>query len=675
MKKKIYLFGLLTGLLLLLPPPVLAANAPWQISESDLKHARDADIHAGRDHWDDAITHAGRAADKTIADLFAWRRFNAKYGDPTFEQITSFLKKHPNWPEQEKMRTRAELLIFADTPRQKILDWFSDSVGGTALPTFRDPLTGSGKIALAQAILNSNLPPRNYQTQTSRWLREGWVNADFREKDEKTFLQRYGKKLRKEDHVARVDRLLWDGETDAAKRILDKTDPAHHKLFNARIHLQVYNFGIEEAIAAVPTELQRNDGLLYDRMKWREQKGKASGMLDLMVQVPSYTAHPRLWWPLRKKSINFLMEKKKYNIAYTLAKQHSFTDDTTGFADGEWLAGWIAFEYLKDYKTAYKHFYQLYRRVETPISAGRAAYWAARASEGSGYADIAKQWYTVCAQYPSSFYGQLGAQKIGYTTLPLPPQPEMDAQDQLRFQRNSAAKAAYLLYKLKQHGLARMFLQQAVKSAETPGEKRLIAELGYAVDRPDYTSYAAKEAVRNQGPLLINAHYPTLGVPLSGKPEDALVHAIVLQESIFLKDAESSVGALGLMQLMPATAKHIAKKTGQRYDKSALTSDRAYNVRLGSAYLQSLIDSFNGSYVLAITAYNGGPGNVNKWLKLNGDPRTMTRTEDIVAWIEKIPFPETQNYVQRVIENLQLYRAHLDPQNTPALSTAQDIAR
>lgn len=286
----------------------------------------------------------------------------------------------------------------------------------------------------------------------------------------------------------------------------------------------------------------------------------------------------------------------------------------------------------------------------------------------------------MASSYGTSFYGQLAAQKQDKSLVTLRTSPEVTTADKRAFQANRLAKIAYLLHKVDNHFLAKKFLQQAIDNAKTPGEQYLIAQLGVTLKRPDYTITAAKKSTARLA-IFPDMLYPVLdnikdvrGNRIT-EPEKALIFSIIRQESIFNPDAKSHAGARGLMQLMPSTARQVAKKHKLKYRQKWLTSDPTYNLTLGSHYLNTLLKEFDGSYILAIASYNAGPNNVKKWIKRFGDPRTFKKAEKVIDWMELIPFPETQNYVQRVIENLQLYRHILGNGSAMTVRVEEDIMR
>ncbi|HET6469874.1 MAG TPA: lytic transglycosylase domain-containing protein, partial [Geminicoccaceae bacterium] len=343
--------------------------------------------------------------------------------------------------------------------------------------------------------------------------------------------------------------------------------------------------------------------------------------------------------------------------------------DGTSFAEAEWLAGWLALRFVKQPEAALGHFERMAERVRTPISRGRAAYWAGRAAAALGRRDAAARWYQVASAQPTSFYGQLAAANLG---LDLRPQAgsgaSPTAEQRRRFRGRDTARLALLLCELGEYERAGVFLTKLAGDAVADAvENELVYELGQACRRPELLLRAARAATR-EGDVDIRATFPVPAVPgflerVKGRPEPALLLAVARQESLFDPRAKSSAGALGMMQLMPATAKAMAKELGVGFAEHKLLADPEFNVRLGGYYLGRQIARFDGEEVLAIAAYNAGPSRVSQWLQQNGDPRGKG-VEQLVDWIERIPFSETRNYVQRVLEGRSVYRLVLQDGNT-----------
>jgi soluble lytic murein transglycosylase len=343
-------------------------------------------------------------------------------------------------------------------------------------------------------------------------------------------------------------------------------------------------------------------------------------------------------------------------------------DDRIAYADAEWQAGWLALRFLGQPANALRNFQNMLAVSQTEISQSRAAYWAGRAAEAMNNAPLAQQWYQRGAAMPEYFYGQLAADKINVALTPLNLTPPVIAPElRAAFQDRELVRAVRLLGDMGQVDLQTSFITAIARSAETAQEKAVAADFARALDRLDLGVRIGKIAAR-RGMLeeLAYAAYPRIDLPAVSPAAWWLVHAITRQESEFNRRAVSRSNARGMMQLLPTTAQMVARRSGLPYDYARLTSDPAYNMTLGSTYLQSRIDLFNGNHVLAVAAYNAGAGNVSKWLGRFGDPRDPSI--DIVDWIEQIPFQETRNYVHRVLENAVIYRL-LEPGRAPRTMT------
>lgn len=340
-----------------------------------------------------------------------------------------------------------------------------------------------------------------------------------------------------------------------------------------------------------------------------------------------------------------------------MAKSHKLQNGI-GFLEGEWLAGWIALRFLKDTKIAYGHFTEFFRKARYPISLSRGAYWAGRAAEELKDAKHARFWYKTAAMYPITYYGQLAAAELKKdNAISIQPAPHLTELELVNFRSNELVRVVKVMAEAGLQDLMRSFIRKLNTMGETPGWRREVANLAKDSGRPDLAISTAKIAYR-QGINLIEDGFPVLTARTKTNLELSLIHAVIRQESAFNIKAVSHAGARGLMQLMPGTAKRVAKSNSMPYVRRKLTEDMSYNLRLGAAYLGDLVKEFNGSYVLALSAYNAGPARARRWVKKYGDPRDLS--VDAIDWVELIPFTETRNYVQRVMENLHVYRQRLN---------------
>jgi soluble lytic murein transglycosylase len=477
--------------------------------------------------------------------------------------------------------------------------------------------------------------------------------------------------LRGEDNARRLDRLIWDHQTEEAKHMLKHVGQDTAALAQARLGLAAMNPGVERLIAKVPSRLQNDAGLLYERMRWRRHKDLDDDAASILEHPPADLVRAEAWATERLIIARRLLDDGQAARAYKLASNSGLSTGPT-FAELEFLAGWIALRNLKQPGTAYNHFVHLYHAVTLPISLARGAYWSARAAEAMGNASLAATWYDTAAPYVTTYYGQLAAAHLGATAAtlkvsePSPTQAEIHA-----FESNELVQLARDLAQIGDTDDLAVFLRRITDEAKTPADYALTARLARALARPDVAVFTAKRA-SYAGVTLMDEGYPVADLPPGGNSEAPLVLAMTRQESAFDTRAVSSAGAMGLMQLMPATANKIAQLLHLPFSRQRLTQDVGYNVTLGRAYLDTLVDSFSGSYVLAVAAYNAGPARVHQWIAAHGDPRSAN--VDPVDWVERIPFTETRNYVQRVLENLQVYRFRLGS-SLPTLSLASDLKR
>jgi soluble lytic murein transglycosylase len=451
--------------------------------------------------------------------------------------------------------------------------------------------------------------------------------------------------------------------------------PGWRALAETRIALRAGSDKATALLRKVPAELRRDPGLTYERMRWRRLKGLEDEARALLVDVKEVTDHASLWWQERKLLAWSALEKGATRDAYRLAASHGLTKGAD-FADGEWFAGWLALRHRDDPKTALKHFARLHEGVGTQISLARAAYWAGRAAEAAGDAKAAEDWYLKAAIWPATYYGQLAAARAHQEATPLfaVAAREAAARDDA-LPGHELITVARMLALLGEDELVTPFVMRLGDLSRGPEDHVLIARIALDISRPDLSVRAAKRAAA-EGYVSIEALYPMAALPLAEadpRLEPALVLALSRQESEFDPRARSGAGALGLMQLMPATARHVAKSKGINVREADLIRSPALNVQLGSAYLADLVDGFGGSYVLALAAYNAGPSNVRKWIAANGNP-VDTAAVDIIDWVELIPYAETRNYVQRVLEGLQVYRWRLGTL-ADATSLERDLVR
>jgi soluble lytic murein transglycosylase len=557
-----------------------------------------------------------------------------------FFEITTFLDSHPVWPGRVRLQQCAERALDEKLAPLEQLNWFSKT----------PPKTITGRLKWISALKQTGQLGAHAEAVRYTWRRTG-----FTRKQQQYFQRKHRLLLDETMHWQRLDRLLWLGLNNSARAMMPLVTPEYRRLAEARLRLRHSSGGVDNAVARVPTTLRSDVGLTYERLRWRHRKGLNERAMELLWDVPANQEFAPLWWKERSRQVHYALDGGRHEDAYLLAASH-IQRKGRYYADAQWHAGWVALRYGNKPREAAQYFTTLHESVTTPISRARAAYWAGRALEVSGSSAAAKDWYAQAAENPTTYYGQLAAHKLPSTITHLHSDPEPTAPSFANSDLNELINTAKALNEVGQSKLARGFLRVAARAAASREDAAAIAAAARALGYLDISVFTARRAAR-YGLILMEAGYPLVDVPKTDAPEKALTLAIIRQESNFNKDALSRVGARGLMQLMPATAQQVARDLKIPYVLGALTTEPDFNLRLGASYLQAQLKTFGGSYVLAVAAYNAGPHRVTQWLKERGDPRDTAI--DTIDWIERIPFAETRNYVQRVLEALHVYRLRL----------------
>lgn len=614
-----------------------AANA---LAQEEGEYARSAFQFADKKQWVDAIINAENSNNEALQALINWQYLLDPDSGASFSEITGFTKRYPDWPEQKRLHIRAEMsLADNDVNEDEVIGWFEKT----------PPITGVGKIALASALKKTG---KGSAEKISALIHSAWRDGDFTEDQEKSFLLNYGHMLKPEDDVARADRLVWEGKSAAAERMLPRVSDARKKLYKSRMALQAGKKDAQSQVIKLPASVKHDIGLLYDRMVFRYKRDDDPGVIALLLITPKKIPYPEKWWKIREAEIRDVMNNGNINLASRLIENHGQEDGATA-ADANWLKGRLLLEYKKQPKEAYKIFKKMFSEVKYPVSKSRAAYWAAKAAKQSRNAEEEREWLHKAISYPTTFYGQLASlMENGTAPLHIPASPSIDSDERAEFNSLSIVRAVKLCLSMGETTLASKLINHLATNADNENVAQLAGELGREAGKTYLSVRAAKKAIQNNV-VLINAGYPAPKTPENLELQRPLALAITRQESEFDNMARSPSGALGFMQLLPSTAKEIAKKNDIDYFPQKLY-DPEYNMTLGSMYLQHMIDNYDGSLIMGIAAYNAGPGNVYKWVQKWGKPEHSI--DGAVDWIENIPFSETRNYVQRVLENLQVYR-------------------
>jgi len=626
------------------------------LNQSDIVTYKSAFKFAKKKNWKAARRQAAQAHHPLPRKILAWLEMTKSGGGYSFHEINEFVNQNPDWPLPNTIRNRAEEAITDTTSHDAILNWFAN----------RPPKTTDGKIAFTKALIAAGR-----REEGNIHLRDAWIYGRFNRKNEARFIRKYHSLFTQADHWERLDNLLWNGRHRQARRMLRHVSTAHRALANARIRLRRRRGGVDGAISKVPDWLRRDPGFLYERMRWRRRKGRDLEALEILKSPPGNLVRPELWSKERIILARRLLADGKFGDAYQAIQAHGLDyRHKAELAEAEWLTGWIALRFLNQATDAKQRFENLFKVVNYPVSKARAAYWTGRASKALGDVTQAADWFQIASGYPTTYHGQLATQELGKQILPSPEPVTATDAERTQFESHELTHAVRLLHQLGQRKHIRTFLFRHSKLKNSLGQKIMAGELANSIGRLDLAVWIARHA-HLRGSTLPNMGYPLFQMP-DGTPERALLLAVARQESNFYPQAISRSGARGIMQLMPRTARLVARSNGLRYSRTRLTSDPVYNVSLGRRYLGQMLAKFSGSYILAIAAYNAGPNAVSRWLRKNGDPRNGI--DDPIDWIELIPFQETRTYVQRVFGNLQVFRNRLQP-GRMAVTLDQDLRR
>ena len=600
--------------------------------------------------WSTALSFSKKAKDKSIHNFIQWRHLLTTGNQASFYDYLEFIKRNENYPRINRIRYLAEHKLSTDkiSPK-KIISWFS----------LNEPLSGYGKLILGESFILTGETEKG-----TSLIKDGWITADLNRSNMKFFRTRYKKYLNADDYIKRADYLAWEGKSWDLKRMLRYLPKDYELLYTARQILMSKSYGVDKAIKNVPARLKSDAGLNYDRLKWRRKRGRIDDSLEIIFKVRNnkdYLVRPDKWWAERAIMTRALIYKNKYELAYKVASKHSL-EKGPKFAEAEWMSGWIALSFLGDPILAIDHFNNFYQNVSYPISLSRGAYWLGKSYEKIGDKKQSELWYKEAARYLTTYYGQLAHLKIKPDeNFELKEQQIVRDDYRKFFNKNDLVKIVHLLDELNKDKYTKNILKHLANDNIESGSEILAAELASNISRYDFAIQISKLASYEKR-FHNDFNYPIISTPkyVNGRkiPEAAFILSIIRQESEFDMRANSHVGAQGLMQLMPYTAKLVAKQAKLPYSKPRLTSDPEYNINLGSHYIAGLILQYDGAYPFATAAYNAGPNRVKYWKKINKNPQK--NQIDFVDWVELIKFKETRNYVQRVMENYNVYRYILE---------------
>lgn len=630
-------------------PPSLK---PQLVAASDVVSTRDAGLlrqglqAVDRTDWFEVRQAESQLRDSTAKDILTWYRARRDWR-MSFDEMDRALTRLAGWPEITEIRSRAEeVMELSSLDARARVEWFENHGGARS---------GAGHIINARAL---EALGRNEEAMVE--VRKAWHGRTLsKEVSQKTYA-RYKNKLTQDDHRKRVDFLLWTRQTTAAERMKSLLTPDWRALLDARSKLIRRARGVDSAVDSVSTDLQSHPGLMFDRAEWRRRARLRDRITPLLRQIDGEAVpaagRSRLW-KARHPQVRVALKESDWQLAYELSAPHGMSSGRD-FAEAEWTAGWIALRHLDNPERALQHFESLEKGVSTPISLSRAHYWKGRTLEAMNSEEEAQAAYAEAAQYRFSYYGQLAAEKAMQGTIDLVTTASITDEDRANFQSRSLVKAMRLFAENGWDASFRKFAYHLDDQLSRSQDFELLAELGREYHYADIGVRGAKAGLA-KGVVAPDAAYPVVDYALLREPqvERSLMLALSRQESEMNPAAISHANARGLMQFIPRTARLEARRQGLPYRTSWLTDDPGYNMTLGGAHLDTLLRQFNGSYIMTAAAYNAGASRPQRWIGEYGDPRAGE--VDPVDWVEFIPFSETRNYVQRVLENTQVYRNRL----------------
>jgi soluble lytic murein transglycosylase len=629
--------------------PVRKQVAPAAVAATSSTSQADTDalenvIELIRKHRPDDATQLEAAISDPVAKKLAeWIILRSDNNNATAERYRAFLSANPSWPSQTLLRRRLEAALWDDHREDAIVwSWFEAE----------SPVSAKGRLALARTML-----ARGDRANAERLVREAWRNDPMSEDTESAALDLFGALLTPGDQKARMDLLLYGSEHEAAMRAAKRLGAGHVALAKARIASSKKASNARALLEAVPHELHSDPGYIFSKIQLLRREEKFAEAAQLMLSAPKDPA--RLynldeWWVERRLLARKMIDTGEHRSAYLIARDAALPSRDIYKTEQEFTAGWIALRFLTDPALAAQHFARIGVGSVNPTALARAGYWQGRAAEAAGRAPEARTAYAAAAAQSTSYYGQLARAKLGMPQLELNDPPAARSRG---VERLEIVRAVQLLFDLDEREIAIPIFADIGEN----GDPDALLGLGELTSRSGYARgmLLLGKAALNRGLPFDFYAYPVTGIPpyraIGPEVEQSVVFSIARQESAFNPGDVSPAQAYGLMQVTPDAGRYVCKRAGVGFDLARMKTDSVYNVTLGAAELGGLLEDYRGSYIMTFAAYNAGRGSVKKWIDRYGDPRDPK--VDAVDWVELIPFSETRNYVQRIMENLQVYRA------------------
>ena len=631
------------------PPPVRKPAVPAAVAATSSTSAADKEtlenvIDLVRKHKPaDATQAEASISDPLARKLAEWIILRSDDNGATVERYRAFISANPSWPSQTFLRRRLEAALWDDRRDDAtVWSWFENE----------SPISAKGKFSLARVMI-----ARGDRANAERLVRDAWRNDAMGEETENIALDLFGALITPGDHKARMDRFLYGSEHDIALRAAKRLDSGEVALAKARIATYHKSPNSRALLEAVPYELHNDPGYIFSKIQVLRREEKFTEAAQLMMSAPrdpNRLYNVDEWWIERRLLARKMIDIGENRTAYLIARDAALPSRDIYKTEQEFTAGWIALRFLGDPATAAQHFARIGVGSANPTTLARAGYWQGRAAEAAGRTQEARAAYAAAAEQSTSYYGQLARAKLGLPQLALNGPPSARGRG---VERLEIVRAVQLLFELGESEIAVPIFADMGEN----GDADALVGLGEVAARYGDARgmLLLGKAALNRGLPFDYYAYPVTGVPpfrsIGPEVEPSVIYAIARQESAFNPAVVSPAQAYGLMQVTPEAGRYVCKKYGTSFDLTRMKTDTVYNAALGAAELGGLLDDYRGSYIMTFAAYNAGRGSVKKWIERYGDPRDPRI--DAVDWVELIPFSETRNYVQRIIENLQVYRA------------------
>ncbi len=654
-----------------LQPPKAAPTVQSAASTLPAVERHDNGISAERGSLKEALTALDKNDQKTALaiqkgmkpsldrTLLTYILIIGGYHDLPASEIKAFYEQKTGWPSRDLTKRRIEEAVARETNSgAEMVRAFGNSIPGST--------TAAIELAISQAMVGN-------KAQAAKLISPIWREQALSDDTESKIRSSLGSVLTNADHFYRASYLLYRERANGALRLKGYLTDAQMKLVNARVAVIRGDRNAASLLNAVPSSLRNDPGYIFSKIQYLRRANKETEAADLLLKAPldeDRLINHDVWWDERRLLARMMLNNGDAKRAYRIAARHS-AESGVDFSEAEFHAGFFALRYLNDHKTAAVHFENSWKRATRRQDKARGLYWQGRAWEAAGDRTGAVKFYQAAAD-PTVYYGQLALEELGVRHLNLRTPPAAGPAQKARFERRELVQAIKRLKAIGQEDRTGPLFRHLANTLDDPSEIELAHKLAQ--------SYDLHQNAVQIGQLALNRGLPVdkLAFPLHALPRGvntngldiALIYALTKQESVFNVKARSHANALGLMQMLPATAKTTARKLGVSYSQSRITSDPKYAVLLGSAFLKENLERFGGSYILTFAAYNAGPGRPPEWIERFGDPRT--NDVSAIDWVERIPFSETRNYVMKLIENLQVYESRI---HNETLDISKDLKR